>query len=132
MNKINKPKANKKKAIPKIIKRGQAHIKASYNNTLITITDQSGNVLCWSSAGVCGFKGPKKATPYAASIIVKNTVEKMKKYGVQEVDVFLRGVGSGRESAVRSLHANGVTVLTIKDVTPIPHGGCRPKKPRRV
>jgi small subunit ribosomal protein S11 len=130
--KIKVKKTSKKGAVQKIIKRGQAHIKASYNNTLITITDQNGNVLCWSSAGICGFKGPKKATPYAAGVIVKNVIEKMKKFGVQEVDIFLKGVGSGRESAVRALHANGINVLTIKDVTPIPHGGCRPKKPRRV
>jgi len=125
-------KGKKKKAIQRIIKRGQAHIKATYNNTIITITDQNGNVLSWSTAGACGFKGPKKATPYAASIIVKEVVEKIKKYGVQEVDVFLKGVGAGRESAVRALHANGINVMSIKDVTPIPHGGCRPPKPRRV
>jgi len=126
---VNKPR---KKAPTKIVKRGQAHIKASYNNTIVAISDQNGNILCWASAGICGFKGPKKATPYAASIIVKNVVEKMKKYGVQEVDVFLKGVGTGREGAVRALHANGIEVLSIKDVTPIPHGGCRPPKPRRV
>ena len=122
----------KKKSVQKIIKRGQAHIKATYNNTIVTITDQNGNVLSWSSAGVCGFRGPKKATPYASSIIVKDIIEKVKKYGLQEVDVFLKGVGAGREGAVRALHANGLNVLSIKDVTPIPHGGCRPPKPRRV
>lgn len=121
-----------KKTATKIIKRGQAHIKASYNNTIVTLADQNGNVLNWSSAGVCGFKGPKKATPYAASIIVKNAVEKTKKYGLQEVDVFLKGVGAGREGAVRALHANGINILSIKDITPIPHGGVRPPKPRRV
>lgn len=124
--------SKKKKTIQKIIKRGQAHIKASYNNTIVTLTDQNGNVLCWSSAGICGFKGPKKATPYAASIIVKNAVEKSKKYGLSEVDVFLKGVGAGREATVRALHANGINVLSINDVTAIPHGGCRPPRPRRV
>lgn len=130
--KISAKKPVNKKNPVKIVKRGQAHIKASYNNTLVTLTDQNGNVLNWSSAGACGFKGPKKATPYAASIIVKNAVEKVKKYGLQEVDVFLKGVGAGREGAVRALHANGINILSIKDLTPIPHGGVRPPKPRRV
>ncbi len=125
-------KGKKKKTVQRIVKRGQAHIKASYNNTIVTVTDQNGNVLSWSTSGVCGFKGPKKATPYAASIIVKDVVEKIKKYGVQEVDIFLKGVGAGRESAVRAFHANGINVMSIKDVTPIPHGGCRPPRPRRV
>jgi len=127
-----KPVVKNKKTLQKIIKKGQVHIKASYNNTMVTLTDQLGNVLAWSSAGLCGFRGPKKATPYAASIIVKDAVEKAKKYGLVEADVFLRGVGAGREGAVRALHANGVSVLSIKDVTPIPHGGCRPPRPRRV
>ncbi|MBT7553397.1 30S ribosomal protein S11 [bacterium] len=122
----------RKKKLKKKVSRGQAHIQATYNNTIISLTDANGNVLAWSSAGINGFKGPKKATPYAAGIIVKNAVEKAKEYGLQEVDVFVKGVGAGREAAVRSLHANGVTVASIKDVTPIPHNGCRPKKVRRV
>ncbi|MCB9802609.1 30S ribosomal protein S11 [Candidatus Nomurabacteria bacterium] len=122
----------KKKKIKKKVSRGQAHIQATYNNTIITLTDQTGGVLAWSSAGVNGFKGPKKATPYAAGIIVKNAVEKVKDYGLQEVDVFVKGVGAGREAAVRALHANGLNVASIKDMTPIPHNGCRPKKARRV
>ena len=125
-------KISRKKKIKKKVSRGQAHIQATYNNTIITLTDQNGNVLAWSSAGVNGFKGPKKATPYAAGIIVKNAAEKAKDYGLQEVDVFVKGVGAGREAAVRALHANGITVGSIKDVTPIPHNGCRPKKVRRV
>ena len=122
----------KKKKIKKKVSRGQAHIQVTYNNTIVTLTDQTGNVLAWSSAGLNGFKGPKKATPYAASIIVKNAVEKAKEYGLQEVDVFIKGVGAGREASVRALHANGLSVSSIKDLTPIPHNGCRPKKVRRV
>ena len=122
----------KKKKIKKKVSRGQAHIQVTYNNTIVTLTDQTGAVLAWSSAGLNGFKGPKKATPYAAGIIVKNAVEKAKEYGLQEVDVFIKGVGAGREASVRALHANGLSVTSIKDITTIPHNGCRPKKVRRV
>ncbi len=122
----------KKKKIKKKVSRGQAHIQVTYNNTIVTLTDQTGAVLACSSAGLNGFKGPKKATPYAAGIIVKNAVEKAKEYGLQEVDVFIKGVGAGREASVRALHANGLSVTSIKDITPIPHNGCRPKKVRRV
>jgi small subunit ribosomal protein S11 len=125
-------KIGKKKKLKKKVSRGQAHIQATYNNTIVSLSDSNGNLLAWSSAGANGFKGPKKATPYAAGIIVKNAVEKVKDYGLQEVDVFVKGVGAGREAAVRALHANGITVNSIKDVTPIPHNGCRPKKVRRV
>ena len=125
-------KIGKKKKLKKKVSRGQAHIQATYNNTIVSLTDANGNIIAWSSAGVNGFKGPKKATPYAAGIIVKNAAEKAKEYGLQEVDVFVKGVGSGREAAVRALHANGITVASIKDVKPIPHNGCRPKKVRRV
>lgn len=124
-------KGRKRKAI-KMVALGNAYVKASYNNTLVTLTDQSGNVLSWSSAGINGFKGPKKATPYAASVIVRDAVEKSKVYGLKDVNVFVKGVGMGRESAVRGLNANGLNVLAIKDVTPIPHNGCRKRKPRRV
>ena len=112
--------------------RGQAHIKSSYNNTIVSITDLNGSVLVWATAGKCGFKGPKKATPYAAGVIVKSLIDKIKGLGIKEVDVYVRGVGTGREAAVRALGINGVQVVSIKDVTPMPHGGCRPKKPRRV
>jgi len=121
-----------KKKVKKSIKKGQAHIQATYNNTIITITDSQGGVLAWSSAGVNGFKGPKKATPYAAGIIVRNVAEKVKDFGLAEVEVFVKGVGAGREAAIRALHANGIAVSSIKDVTPIPHNGCRSKKTRRV
>ena len=122
----------RKKKNKKIITKGQAHIQATYNNTIVTLTDQQGNVLSWSSAGINGFKGPKKATPYAAGVIVKDAVEKVKDYNLKSVGVFVKGVGSGREAAVRALHANGLVVSFIKDITPIPHNGCRAKKVRRV
>jgi len=127
------PKAKaKKKKVVRHVPIGRAYIQATYNNTIVTLTDQNGNVLSWSSAGLCGFKGAKKSTPYAAGIVVKDAAVKSQDYGLQEVNVLVRGVGSGREAAVRALNANGFNVLTIKDVTPIPHNGCRPPKPRRV
>lgn len=128
-----KSKRKVKKAVAvRQVSSGRAYIKSTYNNTIVTFTDQNGNVLSWSSAGQCGFKGPKKATPYAASIIVKDAAEKVKKYGLKEVSVFVRGIGGGREAAARALNANGFVVSSIKDITPIPHNGCRPPRPRRV
>jgi small subunit ribosomal protein S11 len=112
--------------------RGQVHIKSTYNNTIIAITDLNGALLAWASAGKCGFKGPKKATPYAAGVIVKSLIDKIKLFGIKEVEVFVKGLGMGREAAVRALGTNGVQVISIKDVTPIAHGGVRPKKARRV
>src|SRR3989338_9154785 len=112
----------------KFVAHGQAHILATYNNTIVTLTDQSGNVLGWSSSGSVGFRGPKKATPYAAGLVVKNVVEKVRETGLKSVDVFIRGIGSGREAAVRALNTNGILVQTIKDITPTPHNGCRPPK----
>jgi small subunit ribosomal protein S11 len=124
------PEAKKrKKKIIRQVSHGRAYIKSSYNNTLVTFTDLNGSVLAWSTAGVCGFKGPKKSTPYAASIIVKDAADKLKPYGLREVNVYVQGIGSGRESAVRALNANGINVVSIKDITPLPHNGCR--KPRR-
>ncbi len=125
-------KKKRKKKADRRVTVGRAYVKASYNNTIITLTDKEGNVLSWASAGIAGFKGPKKSTPYAAQIITRIAVEKAKEYGLSEVNVFVRGVGTGRESAIRALNANGLVVTAIKDLTPIPHGGCRPKKPRRV
>ena len=112
--------------------RGRAYIKATYNNTMITITDAEGNVIAWETAGGVGFKGPKKATPFAASRAVASLMQKISKTGLKEVAVFVRGVGSGRESAVRALAGAGIDIISIKDITPSPHNGCRPKKPRRV
>ncbi|PJB18436.1 30S ribosomal protein S11 [Candidatus Falkowbacteria bacterium CG_4_9_14_3_um_filter_38_19] len=138
--KLEKNKADKKEIKGRKKKRkgdkkvsvGIAHIKATYNNTIVTLTDLAGNVLSWASAGSAGFKGPKKSTPYAAQIITRIAVEKARKYGLKEVSVMVKGVGTGRESAVRALNANGLIISLIKDITPIPHNGCRPKKPRRV
>ena len=114
------------------VAQGQAHIKCTYNNTIISLTDRSGKVLAWSSAGSLRFKGAKKATPYAATQVVRDVAEKVKKYQLREVDVFVKGIGSGREASIRGLANNDLTILSIKDVTPIPHNGCRQRKPRRV
>lgn len=126
-----KARSKKKKAV-RNVSIGRAYVQATYNNTIVTLTDPNGNVLGWSSAGVVGFKGPKKSTPYAASVIVKDVCDKVKETGLREVSVYVCGVGSGREGAVRALHANGLNVTSIKDITPIPHNGCRAPKPRRV
>lgn len=125
-------KKAKKVAAARQVASGRAYVKSTYNNTIVTFTDQNGNVLSWCSAGQCGFKGPKKATPYAATIIVRTAADKVRKYGLKEVSVFVRGIGGGRESAVRAINANGFIVTTIKDITPIPHNGCRAPRPRRV
>lgn len=132
MVKSQKNSKSKKKKIIKQVSRGNAYIMASYNNTIITITDPNGNTIGWASAGMSGFKGPKKATPYAASMVVKNLMEKIEDYNVKEVNVFVKGIGAGREGAIRALNTNGLNVLSINDVTPIPHNGCRPPKRRRV
>lgn len=125
------PKGRTKKS-KKQVTAGRAYIQATYNNTLVTFTDNLGNSLAQSSAGNVGFKGPKKSTPYAAGVIVAKVAEKVKPYGLREVAVFVQGVGGGREAAIRALNANGFIVTSIKDITPIPHNGCRAKKPRRV
>ena len=122
----------KKKVAKRQVPRGNAYVQATYNNTIVTITDPTGNVLGWSSSGVAGFKGPKKATPYAATMVAKDLMAKIDGYGLKEVNVFVKGIGGGRESAVRALHANGLIILAVNDVTPIPHNGCRAPKRRRV
>ena len=114
------------------VARGQAHINASFNNTIVSITDASGNVVSWSSAGQAGFKGSRKSTPYAARLAGQNAARAAIDIGVVEVDVFVKGPGPGRENALRALGASGLRVLSITDVTPIPHNGCRPRKKRRV
>lgn len=126
--------AAKKKAkkIKRLVSRGRATVKCSYNNTMVSIADTNGSVLGWATSGLLGFKGAKKATPYAATQVVANVAEKVKKYGMRELEVYVRGVGSGREASVRALANNGFDLISIKDITPIPHNGCRPKKPRRV
>jgi small subunit ribosomal protein S11 len=131
-----KAEAKAKKEIkveaPHKIKEGRIYISSSYNNTIITLTDQKGDVLHSTSAGRIGFKGTKKATPFAASKVADTIVQVANKLGVEKVEVFVKGIGSGRESAVRSLAAKGLDIVSLKDITPIPHNGCRPPKVRRV
>jgi len=127
-----KKKIVKKKKVSRQVGTGRAYIQATFNNTIVTLTDQNGNVLGWASAGMVGFKGPKKATPYAASKVVEKALEMVQDYGLKEVNVFVKGIGGGRESAIRGLNNNGLIVNAIKDATPIPHNGCRPPKRRRV
>ncbi len=114
------------------VPHARAYVQATFNNTIVSVTDQNGDVLGWASAGMVGFKGPKKATPYAAGQVVKKVVEALKQYGVKEVNVLIRGIGGGREGAIRAFNTNNIVVLSVKDVTPIPHNGCRPPKRRRV
>jgi small subunit ribosomal protein S11 len=111
---------------------GIAHIKATFNNTSVTITDTKGDTLCWASAGTSGFKGSRKSTPFAGQMAAQQAADKAKKYGVKEVEVKVKGPGSGRESAITSLEAAGLKVKSIEDITPLPHNGCRPRKKRRV
>ncbi len=123
----------KKKVVKKNTARGVVYISATFNNTNITITDEMGNVICWSTAGGLGFKGSKKSTPYAAQQAVESALSKAKEHGVKEVGIKVQGPGSGRETAIKSVGATeGVKVLWIKDITPLPHNGCRPPKRRRV
>ena len=128
---VKKKDKAKKKAL-KGITSGIAHIKATFNNTVITITDMQGNVLVWSTPGVVGFNGSKKSTPFAAQVASSDAARRAKELGLKSVDVLVKGPGSGRESAIRALAAAGLMVTTIKDVTPLPHNGCRPRKKRRV
>jgi small subunit ribosomal protein S11 len=116
----------------KNIPRGQAHIQSTFNNTIVTITDPQGAVVCWASAGQAGFKGSRKSTPYAAQIAADSAARKAIENGMRSIEVFVKGPGSGREAAVRSLQGAGLTVTAITDVTPLPHNGCRPPKRRRV
>ncbi|NJP05789.1 MAG: 30S ribosomal protein S11 [Chloroflexaceae bacterium] len=116
----------------KNIPRGQAHIQSTFNNTIVTITDPQGAVVCWASAGQSGFKGSRKSTPYAAQIAAESAARKAMDNGMRSIEVFVKGPGSGREAAIRSLQASGLTVTSITDVTPLPHNGCRPPKRRRV
>jgi small subunit ribosomal protein S11 len=123
-----KVRRRERKSIP----RGQAHIQATFNNTIVTLTDPNGNVISWGSAGGQGFKGSRKSTPYAAQVTAETAARKAMDHGLKQIDVFVKGPGSGREAAIRSLQGAGLTVTSITDVTPIPHNGCRPPKRRRV
>jgi small subunit ribosomal protein S11 len=124
--------APRKKRERRVVPRGAAHIKASFNNTIISISDPVGNVIAWSSAGASGWKGSRKSTPYAAQVAAENAARKAIDTGMKTVEVFVRGPGAGREAAIRALEATGLEVTAITDVTPIPHNGCRPPKRRRV
>lgn len=132
MAKRMRRKKEGKKKEKKHVSQGIAHIKATFNNTIISITDTEGNVLVWGSGGTVGFKGSRKSTPFSAQLMAKNTAQKAMEMGMKVVEVRVKGPGSGRESAIRALQASGLEVKAIKDVTPIPHNGCRPPKRRRV
>ncbi|MBW2391902.1 MAG: 30S ribosomal protein S11 [Deltaproteobacteria bacterium] len=127
-----KGKVSRKKKERKNIQNGIAHIQSTFNNTLITITDMNGNTIAWSSAGSQGFKGSRKSTPFAAQLAADDAAKKAQEHGVQNIEVYVKGPGSGREAALRALQAAGFNVTLIRDVTPIPHNGCRPPKRRRV
>ena len=122
----------KKRKVRRHVTVGIAHIKATFNNTIVTVTDMKGDTLCWASAGTYGFKGSRKSTPFAAQMAAQQAAEKAMKFGLKEVDVKVKGPGSGRESAITALQTAGLTIKSIEDVTPLPHNGCRPKKRRRV
>ena len=128
----SKIKSSKRKKSKQKITKGKIFINSTYNNTIISVTDIAGNVVAWGSAGKAGFKGSKKSTPYAGGKTMEDVLARVKDRGLQEVDIFIKGIGSGREQAIRALLGAGLTVLTIKDRTPTPHGGVRPKKVRRV
>ncbi len=120
------------KKVVKNIPYGQAHIYATFNNTIVTMTDQTGNVIAWASAGTSGFKGSRKSTPYAARLAAQNASETAQNHGMKEVDIFVKGPGPGREAAIRAIQGSGLKVRSISDVTPVPHNGVRPRKRRRV
>lgn len=124
--------AQTRKKVKRMVPQGQAHIAATFNNTIVTITDMNGNTIAWGSAGNAGFKGSRKSTPYAARLASQNAAKLAQESGMQEVDVIVNGPGPGREAAIRALQASGIRVRSIRDVTPVPHNGCRPKKKRRV
>ena len=127
-----KAKTSRKRRVKKHVERGQAHINSTFNNTMVTLTDMQGNALSWASAGQLGFRGSRKSTPFAAQEAAEVAAKKAMDFGLKTVEVYVKGPGSGRESAIRSLQAAGLEVTMIKDVTPIPHNGCRPPKRRRV
>ena len=125
-------RTTRKKKVNKHIERGQAHIRSSFNNTIVTLTDTQGNALSWASAGGMGFRGSRKSTPFAAQMAAETAAKAAMEHGLKVVEVFVKGPGAGREAAIRALQSTGLEVTLIKDVTPIPHNGCRPPKRRRV
>jgi small subunit ribosomal protein S11 len=132
MAKTQAKSATRRRKIRRTVTSGQMHVQATFNNTIVSFTDERGNLLTWSSSGSAGFKGSRKSTPFAAQSAAEKAAAAAKDYGLAKVDVFVRGVGSGRESAIRALISAGIAVASIKDVTGIPHNGCRPRKARRV
>lgn len=132
MAKGKKSSKVRRKKVKRNIDKGQAHIRSTFNNTIVSITDEQGNIIAWSSSGKVGYKGSRKSTPFAAQIAAEDAAKQAMEQGVKEIEIYVKGPGSGRESAIRSLQAAGLNVSLIKDVTPIPHNGCRPPKRRRV
>ena len=132
MAKVTTKKATRKRRERKNIEKGSAHIRSTFNNTIVTITDTNGNALSWASAGEMGFRGSRKSTPYAAQTAAETAAKAAMEHGLKTVEVFVKGPGQGRESAIRALQTAGLEIVSIKDVTPIPHNGCRPPKRRRV
>lgn len=130
--KKEKKPVRKKKKVKKLVEEAIVHIQSTFNNTIVTITDLQGNVLCWSSGGAIGYKGSRKGTPFAAQLAAEDAAKKAKEFGVKRVRVMVKGPGAGRETALRAIQAAGLKITLIKDVTPIPHNGCRPPKRRRV
>ena len=128
----NKKKGRRRKKVKRNIEKGQAHIKSTFNNTIISITDEEGKVIAWSSAGKVGYKGSRKSTPFAAQLAAENAADEAKEMGMKDIEIFVKGPGSGRESAIRTLQSAGLNITLIKDITPIPHNGCRPPKRRRI
>ena len=127
-----KKKTTKKKKSGRVVTSGVAHIQATFNNTIISITDRQGNVISWATAGRAGFKGSRKSTAFAAQVVAERAANEAKSQGLKEIEVWVKGPGSGRESAIRALQALGLTITVIRDVTPVPHNGCRPPKRRRI
>ena len=132
MAKVQRKTTNTKRKVKKNVEHGQAHIQSSFNNTIVTLTDARGNALSWASAGGLGFRGSRKSTPYAAQMAAETATKAALPHGLKTVEVFVQGPGSGREAAIRALSASGLQVVSIEDVTPVPHNGCRPPKRRRV
>ena len=132
MAKVQRKTTNTKRKVKKNVEHGQAHIQSSFNNTIVTLTDVRGNALSWASAGGLGFRGSRKSTPYAAQMAAETATKAALPHGLKTVEVFVKGPGSGREAAIRALSASGLQVVSIEDVTPVPHNGCRPPKRRRV
>ena len=129
---VQKKRTRTKKRERKAIPSGKAYIQSTFNNTMVTLTDPEGNVIAWGSSGTAGFKGSRKGTPYAAQLAARDAARKAMEHGLRQVEVYVRGPGSGREAAIRSLQSSGLYITSIRDVTPIPHNGCRPPKRRRV